>query len=82
MKRRHILLVIWPSFVIAGLLEMLVFGAARPEDMKGFSGLLSEMSPIGVYTLAFFCFWAISALGTVLTLILAAPIGDEQAQDA
>ena len=69
MKRR-MLLIVWPSFLIAGLLEMLVFSAADPEDMKGFGGLLTEMSATGVYTLAFFCFWAISAFGTTLTLML------------
>lgn len=78
MKRRHLLLIVWPSFVIAGVLEMLVFSAAHPEDMKGFGGLLTEMSTTAVYTLAFFCFWAISALGTALTLMLAAPTSDEQ----
>lgn len=78
MKRRHLLLIIWPAFVIAGVLEMLVFSAAHPEDMKGFGGLLTEMSTTGVYTLAFFCFWAISALGMALALMLALPASQEQ----
>ncbi len=78
MKRRHVLLIIWPSFLIAGLLEMLVFSAANPEDMKGFGGLLTEMSAAGVYTVAFFCFWAISALGTTLTLMLSGPSAEDE----
>lgn len=78
MKKRHVLLVIWPSFVIAGLIEMLVFNAADPSDMKGFGGLLAQMSPTGVYTLAFFSFWALVALGTALTLMLAAPTPAEE----
>lgn len=78
MKRRHVLLIIWPSFVIAGLLEMLVFNAADPADLKGFGGLLTQMSPTGVYTLAFFSFWAICAFGTALTLMLAAPTSAEE----
>lgn len=76
MKRRHLLLVIWPSFLVAGLLEMLVFSAVHPEDMKGFGGVLASMSPLGVYTLAFFSFWAIIALGTTWTLMLAAPTNE------
>ncbi|MBP6776608.1 MAG: hypothetical protein KA151_05050 [Piscinibacter sp.] len=78
MKRRHILLIIWPSFVIAGLLEMLVFNAADPADMKGFGGLLTQLSSTGVYTIAFFSFWALCALGTALTLMLAAPTRAEK----
>lgn len=78
MKRRHILLVIWPSFVIAGLIEMLVFNAADPADMKGFGGVLTQMSATGVYTLAFFAFWALCAFGAALTLMLAAPTRAEQ----
>lgn len=78
MKRRHVLLIIWPSFLIAGLLEMLVFSAANPEDMKGFGGLLTEMSAAGVYTVAFFCFWAISALSTTLTLMLSGPSAEDE----
>lgn len=77
LKRRHLLLVLWPSFVIAGLIAMLVFSAAHPEDMKGLGGLLTGMSATGVYTLAFFAFWIISAVGSALTLILAVPSQDE-----
>jgi len=80
MKRRHLLLVAWPSFVIAGVLEMLVFSAARPEDMKGLGGVLADMTPTGVYTVVFLCFWAICAAGTLLTLILAAPTAEEAGQ--
>jgi len=75
--KRHALLVGWPSFLVAGVLEMLVFSAAHPGDLRGFGGLLSEMSVTGVYTLAFFCFWAIAAVGCALTLMLSAPPPDD-----
>jgi len=74
--KRHVLLIVWPSFVMAGLLEMLVFSAVHPDDMKGFGGLLTEMSTVGVYTLAFMSFWLICALGSALTLLLSAPAPD------
>jgi hypothetical protein len=70
---RRLLLILWPSFVMAGLIEMLVFSAAHPEDLKGFGGVLSEMSAAGVYTLAFFSFWTICALGSALTMMLSTP---------
>lgn len=70
---RNALIVLWPSFLVAGVLEMLVFSAVQPADMHGFGGLLADMSPIGVYTLAFFAFWVIVAAGMAVALALAAP---------
>lgn len=70
---RNVLIILWPAFLVAGVLEMLVFSAVRPGDMHGFGGLLTEMSPIGVYTLAFFAFWVIVAVGMAIALALAAP---------
>ncbi|MDH3209528.1 MAG: hypothetical protein OEM00_02975 [Burkholderiaceae bacterium] len=72
MKQR-ILWVAWTSFLTAGVLEMLVFSAVDPRDLHGFGGVLSGLSPTGVYTLAFFCFWVVSALAPALTLLLATP---------
>lgn len=77
MNKRLLLLTIWPAFLVAGVLEMLVFSAAHPEDLKGFGGVLAEMSPLGVYTLSFFAFWIIVACGSALTLMLAASEGVE-----
>ena len=72
-EMRNALIILWPSFLVAGVLEMLVFSAVRPGAMHGFGGLLTQMSPIGVYTLAFFAFWAIAAVGMALAIGLAAP---------
>ena len=71
--KRTVLLVAWPSFLVAGLLEMLVFSAAHPADLRGFGGTLAEMSATGVYTLAFFGFWLVAAMGSGLTLMLSQP---------
>lgn len=74
--KRKLLLIVWPSFLSAGLIEMLVFSAAHPDDMKGFGGILTELSATGVYTLAFLSFWMICAFGSALTLLLSAPAPD------
>ena len=74
--QRQLLLIVWPSFLGAGLLAMLVFSAAHPDDMKGFGGALMELSPSGVYTLAFLAFWAVCALSSALTLALTGPAPD------
>ena len=70
---RTALIVAWPAFLVAGVLAMLVFSAVQPGDMRGLGGLLTQMSPIGVYTIAFFAFWIVAAVGMALALALAAP---------
>jgi hypothetical protein len=72
MKQR-ILWIAWTSFLSAGVLEMLVFSAVDPRDVRGFGGALADLSASGVYTLAFFCFWLVVALAPALTLMLAMP---------
>jgi hypothetical protein len=68
----------WPSFLMAGVLEMLVFTATDPEDLRGFGGVFAEMSTTGVYTISFFCFWIVVALASSLTLFLATPEPDSR----
>ena len=63
----------WPSFLMAGVLEMLVFSVADPDELRGFGGAFNELSPSAIYTLAFFCFWVVVALASSLTLMLATP---------
>ncbi len=67
---RNALAILWPSFLVAAVLEMLVFSAVRPGDVQGFGGALAGLPPIGVYTLAFFSFWLIAAVGIALALNL------------
>ena len=70
---RRILWMAWPSFLMAGVLEMLVFSVADPAELHGFGESLASMPAAGVYTLAFFCFWLVVALAASMTLLLAVP---------
>ena len=71
---QRMLWIAWPSFLMAGVLETLVFSAADPADLSGWVGrALETVSPAGVYTLAFFAFWTVCALTSMLTLLLATP---------
>ena len=63
--------IVWPSFLMAGVLEMLVFSIVDPHDMHGLGGVLANMSAAGLQTLAFFCFWIVTAMASSLTLLLA-----------
>ncbi|MBC7918139.1 MAG: hypothetical protein H7Y28_10060 [Rhodoferax sp.] len=62
----------WPSFLMAGVMEVLVFALVDPQDLHWFGHAL-EMSRQSVYTLSFFVFWLITGIGSALTALLAMP---------
>lgn len=61
--------ILWPAFLVAGVLEMLVFAMVDPQDLHWF-GQPVTMSREGIYTLAFFVFWGIAAASSALTTLL------------
>lgn len=61
--------IVWPAFLVAGVLEMLVFAFVDPQDLQWGAQQLS-LSREAVYTLAFFVFWAITIAGSALTVML------------
>ena len=67
--------ILWPAFLVAGVLEMLVFAMVDPQDLHWF-GQPVTMSREGIYTLAFFVFWSIAAASSALTTLLAMPPGE------
>jgi uncharacterized membrane protein YcfT len=64
--------IVWPAFLMAGVLELLVFAVVDPQDLNWF-GHAFEMSRQTVYTLGFFVFWFVIALAGALTLFLSLP---------
>ncbi len=64
---------VWPAFLMAGVLEALVFSVLDPQDLHGLSGVAVEMPRAAVYTLAFGVFWLAIALAAWLALWLDAP---------
>jgi len=66
MNARTALQVLWPAFVAAGVLELLVFAHVDPSDVHTLAGAPIDLSRQAVYTLSFFGFWAvIAAAGAV-----------------
>lgn len=70
--RRTIMGLAWPAFLAACLLELVVFAMVDPNDVR-WTGQPLGLSRMGVYTAAFFVFWAVSAVGCALTALLARP---------
>ncbi|HET8871586.1 MAG TPA: hypothetical protein VFM48_14155 [Aquabacterium sp.] len=60
----HLAQILWPAFIVAGLIEMVVFAWVDPTALS-FGGL--ELGSQAVYTLAFFVFWALVAVSSLLS---------------
>jgi hypothetical protein len=61
--------ILWPAFLVAGVLEVLVFAMVDPHDLHWF-GQPVTMSRQGIYTVAFFVFWGVTAASSALTTLL------------
>jgi hypothetical protein len=61
--------ILWPAFLVAGVLEVLVFAMVDPNDLHWF-GQPVTMSRQGIYTVAFFVFWGVTAASSALTTLL------------
>lgn len=71
--RERALLVLWPSFVMAGVLEALVFVVVDPLSLQWFGGEPLGWSANAVYSVTFFIFWAVITAAGLITEILAEP---------
>jgi hypothetical protein len=69
-RRERVMAVLWPSFLMAGVMEMLVFAFVDPGQLHLFGGEPIDWSPTAVYTVAFFLFWAVIAAAGALTGLL------------
>jgi hypothetical protein len=70
MDRYRVMAILWPAFLMAGILEMLVFAVIDPGDMTWFGS-----APIGwprqaIYTVSFLIFWGAIATAGALTALL------------
>lgn len=82
MKTRRLLSILWPAFLVAGILEILIFAMVDPQELQWF-GQPITLSRAGVYTMAFFVFWAVVALSSAMTALLStsAPTGHDAVPD-
>lgn len=56
------MLILWPSFLAAGVAEILFFTAFDPSDF--------EAGRLVAYSIGFFVFWALAAASSALTCFL------------
>jgi len=61
--------VLWPSFMVAALAEMVFFIVIDPQELFLF-GKPVHYSPLTTYSVGFFCFWLICAASSLTTIFL------------
>ena len=71
MLKKKLMWIAWPAFLTACVLELLIFALIDPQDLH-WAGQPLPLSRQGVYTAAFFVFWAISMVSGGLTVLLGA----------
>lgn len=69
MRTQRIMWIIWPAFLAACVLELLVFALVDPQDLH-WSGQPLGLSRQGVYSVAFFVFWLVCMGASGLTALL------------
>jgi len=70
--KQHAMIILWPAFLMAGVLEVLVFALVDPGELHWFGGARVDLSRQAIYTLAFLVFWTVIAAAAALTTVLAA----------
>ena len=76
MKRRSLMLILWPSFLMAGVASAFVFALIDPLDVAIFGYFRPERDVL--YAVGFFFFWLIAALSSLLTLYISPSQQDTQ----
>ena len=71
--RQRVLLILWPAFVMAGVLEALVFVVVDPGSLHWFGAEPLQWSASTVYSVTFLIFWGVVATSGALTQLLDAP---------
>jgi hypothetical protein len=66
MKHYLLIWILWPSFLVAGMAEGLLFTVVHPQELL-FFGHHPDISDEGVYTIGFFVIWTFCAVSSALT---------------
>ena len=67
---RRAMAIVWPAFLMAAVLEIIVFAMVDPASLHWIDGAPVELGATTVYSLAFFVFWGVIATAGLLTRLL------------
>ncbi|MEO8279513.1 MAG: hypothetical protein ABI564_07455 [Ideonella sp.] len=68
--RQLVMTVLWPAFLVAGVLEALLFVVVDPREFRWFGGPSLGLSVSAVYTVTFLIIWALMSASSWLTVML------------
>ena len=66
---KRLMWIAWPAFLVAAVLEMLVFAFIDPNELH-WGGASLGWTREAVYTVSFFLFWALTMVSSGLTTML------------
>jgi hypothetical protein len=66
---QHLMQVVWPAFLIAGVAELVFFSIFDPFELH-FFGQPLDWSREAIYALGFFGFWGLGIASSTLTMFL------------
>ena len=68
--KRLAMTILWPAFLMAGVLEALIFVVVDPADLRWFGGPALDWPAQAVYTVTFMILWlSISTAGAMTALL-------------
>ncbi len=70
MMKQRALRILWPAFLMAGVLEIMVFAVVDPGDLHWFGGPAIGWSSQAIYTVTFLIFWGAVATAGAITALL------------
>ena len=68
--RQRAMAIAWPAFLMAGVLEVLVFAVVDPSDLHWFRGPRIGWSTQAIYTISFLIFWGVTTATGLLTALM------------
>jgi hypothetical protein len=68
--RQLVMTIFWPAFLMAGVLEALIFVVVDPTDLRWFGGDAVGLSVEAVYTVTFLIIWLTMVSSGALTALL------------
>lgn len=72
---RHFMIILWPSFLMAGLASAVIFALIDPLDVAIFGYIRPGRE--WLYAAGFFLFWVVTALSSTLSVWMNPPAKSE-----
>ncbi|GAB4550034.1 MAG: hypothetical protein Tsb007_00860 [Rhizobacter sp.] len=79
--KQRALQILWPAFLMAGVLEMMLFAVVDPGDLQWFGGPPIDWPRQAIYTVTFLIFWGVMSISGALTALLARSDADLNSVD-